>query len=458
MIIFSALFNESQEYFDIYIENFNIFSDANDVLIINVGNFSYEIKDKSLCNRVHIINSKIKRNKWGATLLNGHVENYIFQRDNIKGDDKLFCTLASNALFVRNYDKDSILLELQNSNNNIKSDFLSNLNGWWWHRVKNNKLFCNAFDDKLANSQIEGLLTYAENWEIISKKMPELLEISDGIDEKDIFPFEEIVPATMIASSNKNNLIHVCKIMWERFDLHKQYVGIDEIFTTFKVEKNQLYTNLVENNIFLVKWFIRNNNSLPTYALTNKVIYSSLSNLNKLLLNSNDKKRFSLELIKFISINNLDLIKIDFIRSNNLINFKEALNTEFQLGGGSEAYIVFDKNEYQDLIIDLDINKNLVNLSFKNCSMIENQRVGILYLPLHNPQGNHYLIQWSTCFQKNLIFSKINGSINMDSFEFESELFGCIHVGRQYLSREITYLGIPIYITKEPYQVKFYMF
>ncbi len=102
--VFSVLYNESYEFFQMLVWNFLHFTDSDSALIVNLGK-STEIPDElEIGERVHIIRGE-QRAAWGHTLLNGHIESFRYA-ELIFPNFGWFVPIASNSLFFRRFEPD----------------------------------------------------------------------------------------------------------------------------------------------------------------------------------------------------------------------------------------------------------------------------------------------------------------------------------------------------------------
>lgn len=447
-IVFSTLFNESKDFLEILIKNFLIFSNEEDFFVINIGTSDLDIHVDLSSERIHFVKSNVERKKWGATLLNGHVENFQFSKTLFQDQDFLFCTTASNSLFIKRYEKSRIIESLVDSAGKLQGVSLGEIGGWWWERIKKSDSVCSLLNNKsLVSSQIEGLLTYSENWDEISNLMPRLISASEGITDSEVFPMEEFIPSTIIANSKKNNLIHVCKVMWERFQSGHHLIEINEIYSEFDAFPDQKYINIAPETIFMCKWFMRTSHSLPTVILGDENLHQSFGYLNELLNLNINKNRFIFECIKFLidrdfsytpikfNENKYYLDHIDAGKFNLFLENKDVpIYAEFFNSGSPEDHLSFQ----------VDIIENIIKIKTDYQDNINSRQIGILFLPLIEFSGSHYLIKYDKDIGLSRKFSHINNSRNMDSFDFSNSLVGFVHIGKLYRSKGLTYLGLPI--------------
>ena len=263
-IVFSTLYSENLDYLKIYIDNFLLFSDATDALIIN-SNYDFDLRQIQ-SERVVIHRGKTLRDKLGATLLQGHIENFQFAKK-LFNDEFYFCTVASNCLFFRKYEK-QLLEKIINSKSDrtlINKVDYEKRNFWWWPKISAVEGFSQIFKNSLLNSQIEGFITKSENWNHIEKFGQQLLEISANTPREYLFPFEEVVPSTVLTALNLNFTL-LAKVFWERVNTEG---------TRFTAAADILNPK-VPKQICMYKWFHRSDSSFITQMVADEKLYKSV--------------------------------------------------------------------------------------------------------------------------------------------------------------------------------------
>jgi hypothetical protein len=251
--IFSALFNESAEYFNVFIENFMHYTDQETILIVNLGCEADVAINCDYGLRVHIVRGSVRRAKWGATLLAGHMENFR-EAEQVFPDFRWFITMASNSLFFHPFDMElalDALLESKAQCPDVQWDSLPN--HWHWPRLTDfytaaQYLFKRLGTSGLWNGQIEGRLASRKDWALVADVSAESSGCWNGLEA----PLEELLPVTVISAIGSGQTISICHVKWEPPE--ERIVRIEDLINPINEA----------NYVCLMKWFRRDPRALET--------------------------------------------------------------------------------------------------------------------------------------------------------------------------------------------------
>ena len=207
--------------------------------------------------RVFLFNGNVRRQKLGHTLLLGHLECFDVALREV-GEFAHFCTLASNSLLVRRFDRVAAAATLQTTRHvgSIDLDNLPEL--WWWPTVRKSPDFIVSLKQlvqnaKIASCQIEGLFAARDDWAVVHAKSAQIGELGLLVAPDALFPFEEILPATFFVNGGSAHYIQICHVFWERTHEHPVTINdLAEISTRYPA------------HIFAMKWFERDPDNVET--------------------------------------------------------------------------------------------------------------------------------------------------------------------------------------------------
>jgi len=260
-VVFSALYNESDEFLPHFIKNFLNFTGADEILLINVNPgrlIPLPLIHES--GRIFLFNGSISRHRLGHTLLMGHIESFDYALNNI-GNFDFFCPIASNSLFFRKFNFPDVFSDysLPKNNGYVSIDNLPD--SWWYNNVKKCDDFMHflkneMFLDNLSGWQIEGFFSSKDNWAAIHKNQSNITRSAALVPPDLNFPFEEILPRSIILKFGTSQMSSICHNFWAREGTLYGNVTISDI----------LWPN-VPDRICLMKWFERSFNNLMTFAV-----------------------------------------------------------------------------------------------------------------------------------------------------------------------------------------------
>lgn len=229
--IFSALYNETADYLDVFVANFLNYTDQDTALIVNLGHDVPVPLDRDFGPRVRLIRGEVLRAPWGSTLLAGHMESFGYA-DNVFPDFGWFITIASNCLFFRRFD--GALAVADAVSRTRPSQMWRKWNAlsddWNWPLLRGfetagERMRLQWGIDGLESGQIEGCMASRADWALTAGVAADLAGYWDGLKA----PLEEIMPPTVIDSigSGQRNLI--CHIYWTE---DARFIRLDDMIDT----------------------------------------------------------------------------------------------------------------------------------------------------------------------------------------------------------------------------------
>lgn len=258
--VFSLLHAESLSVLEQCIENFLIFSDEDDFLIVNSTNVE--------CHQVSINSPRVvvvlgdPRQSHGDSLLMGHVENWKHVKRVCFNDENefVFSTMASNSLLFKRYDKRKIIgsmrLPILNS--------LENMKGWQYDSIRKSGSFVKSFGENYAHNQIEGFTTAAYSWELISAEIAKL-SFRDHVLQPQIC-LEEVLPLPVISKFGRV-YTNICAMKWTESRQGDRFVNIRELF-----ERSGKLPHVCQ-----YKWFDRVRPNLEVKIVTQRRLYATFN-------------------------------------------------------------------------------------------------------------------------------------------------------------------------------------
>ncbi|MGY2050519.1 hypothetical protein [Methylobacterium sp. JK268] len=230
-VLFSCIFAEDIDFLKLYIQNFLHFTDDACGLVINLGRDDDLSPLGDVPPRIRIHVGATPRSKVGPTLLIGHLENLdLAERQG--STFAYFCTLASNALFVRRTRACDIPGAMTLGAGDPFACSIDRLpDDWHWPSVASDTAFVaycrSAGFASLRMSQIEGLCASRSDWNRIAAHRPFLDDAARR--EVQTFPYEEILPATVLTAHPTVRFGILCYNFWERFATSGGAVRFDDL-------------------------------------------------------------------------------------------------------------------------------------------------------------------------------------------------------------------------------------
>lgn len=252
-VVFSALYAESDEFLEVFVSNFLLFTDSEALLVVNLSpGRKIACRSAAASGRVHVINGAIERAALGHTLLAAHIQSLRFATGLLGAFDH-FCPMASNSLFVRRFDLAATEHSLA-----IKAPFYSVLaklddlpDVWWWKVLGEDGRFTPFIWsqwrlDTACSYQIEGNFACREDWMEVGRRLDEMLSFPHMSSPPLPYPVEEVLPATVFKYFRSGRHVSICHAYWDRGPLGP--VTIPDIV-------EDLWTMPPE--ICMAKWFMR---------------------------------------------------------------------------------------------------------------------------------------------------------------------------------------------------------
>jgi len=263
--VFSVLYNESDAFISPYLDNFLAFTGPDEFLFVNLppGRELAEDVHHAVSDRIHIFNGSVTRNKIGHTLLMGHLESFS-EALSVCGESQLFCSLASNSLMVRRFNKEATLRELAKKRPARGYDASDLPDSWWWTRLKQSPDALRYLRDtwelkRIWANQIEGFIAAQADWGMLSARLSTIIELGRLIDPVYRVPLEEMLPSTAILHFGSGRYTNICHNFWSRQATSQGKVEIGDL-----LDLPALYPE----HICAMKWFERDIAASETLAVT----------------------------------------------------------------------------------------------------------------------------------------------------------------------------------------------
>ncbi len=273
LVVFSALYNESDAFLGAYLANFLHYTGAESVLLVNLPP-DRAIPDIPPHKRIVLFNGDVKRFKFGHTLLMGHLESYALALRRFERFD-YFCPLASNSLFVRRFDPAASVRQLR-AGHKVPTDLditydvgldIDRLpDNWHWPKIAGNPKLVAFLKDRwnvarLSENQIEGLMASRADWGLLHARMTEFPLLGELLVQEDwaFLPMEEILPSTFFLSFGSGRYVNICHVFWNRFN----HTGSGRVTVA-----DLLGFNRHPAHLCLLKWFERDVRAVETAAVT----------------------------------------------------------------------------------------------------------------------------------------------------------------------------------------------
>lgn len=275
-VVFSTLYRETFDYLPEYIANFLHFV-SNSTLLINMPADHYEkavrlpdVNRLQFGNRVQFVRAHAPRQNFGSGLLLAHLYNFSLARQ--VQDFDYFCTLASNALFFREFNLlECIQVIMREKKVPTVPVTTSDRSGNWAKIMASRPLLDFMAEqgfEKFCCNQIEGMIASVANWEKVASRQKLFEEIEANFtDDKIRFPVEEVLPGTIMANEGDGGFTHLCWNHWERVPSGGK-VRFDDLLSL----PNRRYSP----QTFAVKWFDRDARAPITHALTDPLMNERL--------------------------------------------------------------------------------------------------------------------------------------------------------------------------------------
>jgi len=247
--VFSALYNESAEYLDFFVDNFLAHTDHLCHLYVNLSLQSPASEQQIDSARVTVFRGGFERQAFGPTLLAGHFEAFVRACSEI-ADFEYFSTIASNSLFFRQFDSPAVLQELSLRPRHTPTQAIHDLpNKWYWPHLRSESSACEALAHKwnlqaLTDGQIEGRFASRDDWQIVRDVHESLMPHWQSLQA----PLEEILPPTVICVLGSGKTINIC---------YNRFAEIKEAYRGGFATAQDLSAPHYPQHICLLKWFER---------------------------------------------------------------------------------------------------------------------------------------------------------------------------------------------------------
>ncbi|GBR54931.1 hypothetical protein AA106555_1865 [Neokomagataea thailandica NBRC 106555] len=272
-VVLATLFNESDAFLMMYLDNFLAFTPDNVSLVVNFPpGRSIPPEATSLHPRIVIFNGLTERQKWGETLMLGHLESLQLAENHFDRYD-YFAVMASNSLFHRPFNLASILVQLDLGNDaplgsersydndtHVPVDALPSNGTWMWQHCSIVPEITRYFDETLglkhlSVTQIEGLFATRESWLVLLAYKEAIAGLGQFCNNGPIMALEELLPPSIFRQHASGQFVHLCHMLWKK---------AREVTVTDLVD---LGPNLPDH-ICSMKWFARDGQSASTLAVT----------------------------------------------------------------------------------------------------------------------------------------------------------------------------------------------
>lgn len=286
VVAFATNYNEEDRFLPVYIDNFLNFTPENCHVFINFPKSRQIPTDLLTPNpRVHVFNGIIERNKWGGTLLLGHMESYGEALRTLENID-YFCTCASNGLFVRAFDFAATVRRLEFKDDapvgmtrhyliDVPLDAVPRGEAWVWDNLQEAENFRKYLIEEadislMSLNQIEGLFASGQEWNTLYERINILKKCNEYFlnPMQNTPALEEFLPVTFFRNFGSGKFTNICHMLWEPI---REIIFPDLIQCIQKLPVHMSQ----------IKWFSRDPDSTPTAALSrtwSRDLLATLSN------------------------------------------------------------------------------------------------------------------------------------------------------------------------------------
>ena len=281
-IVFSALYNESDEFLHAYLANFLHYTGAESVLLVNFPP-GRALPVVVANERVVLFNGETRRFKFGHTLLVGHLESYGLAQQRFERFD-YFCPVASNSLFVRSFDPAAAIRQLRAGHKvptdldityDIGLDIDRLPDNWHWPKIGSNPPLMTFLKERwnierLSQNQIEGLMASSADWELLHARLPDFPSMGSLVAREGsaFLPLEEILPSTFFLGFGSGCYVNICHVFWNRFN----HTGSGRV-----TADDLLAFRHHPAHLCMMKWFERDAAAVETAAVTQPWSQSALN-------------------------------------------------------------------------------------------------------------------------------------------------------------------------------------
>lgn len=272
-IVFAALFNESDAFLARYIDNFLAYTPGNVCLTLNFPvDRTIPLALRTISPRVHIFNGTVRREKWGHTLLLGHIESFEAAQS-VFPDFAYFATMASNGLLVRPFDAAAALQQLPLASKvpvaserayerDTDVDVLEpTYHGtWMWHHFRNTAglgayLHAEMHLERASVTQIEGLFARRADWQQLANRRTLIEGLEDYVTMDNFMAMEELLATSVFNAFGSGEYTHICRVLWSG----ARQVTVDDMLAMVPH---------LPAHLCALKWFDRSPTAQSTLAVT----------------------------------------------------------------------------------------------------------------------------------------------------------------------------------------------
>lgn len=260
-VVFSALYNETLEYLELFLNNFLAHTSEDSELVVNISDKVSLPTSYHVPPRITIITARAQRSAFGSTLLTGHME--VFHHAEVALPDfEWFVPVASNSLFIRKFDIDAAILRaasqgMLSKNTDFDAQIDALPNHWHWPKLQGFEPAAARLNERWGirgffKGQIEGQFSSRENWSKVARVHEDLAGMWVGLEA----PLEEILPYTVINSIGTGQKAHICHVHWSRSE--GKFVKMADL-----IDLSDMF-----QHVCMMKWFQRSHLSAETLSVS----------------------------------------------------------------------------------------------------------------------------------------------------------------------------------------------
>ena len=261
-VVFSVLYNETEAFLELLVKNFLGFTGPESILVVNLpAGREIARRPGDGTGRVFIFSGAIRRQKFGHTLLSGHIESFAYAAGML-GRFDFFCPLASNSLLGRRFSLPEAAARLADTHHAAHVPLDQLPDSWWWGFIKRTPRLVAYMREQwnlrtICGSQIEGLFASRADWALLHDAFPQILEFGGLVDPDAAPALEEVLPATFFTNFGSGHYTHVCHLLWRPG--HAGRVGIDDLLGM---------QDSYAAHVCALKWFDRSADDLAAVAVS----------------------------------------------------------------------------------------------------------------------------------------------------------------------------------------------
>ncbi|MBS4074948.1 discoidin domain-containing protein [Ameyamaea chiangmaiensis] len=274
-VAFSVLFAETDAYLFRLIDNFLARTDDNCVLFVNFpAARTIPPEALTLSDRVVVFNGPTPREKWGNTLLVGHLECFARARATTPAFG-WFCTIASNSLFIKPFDLVATLEQVAQGHKvpaaaersydndmNVPVGTVPDNATWMWIHLQGTQSLHPYLREEmgletLSVTQIEGLFASMADWSLVYERLPAIFGMTPHLQPQFYMALEESLPVTIFNRFGSGLYTHICYMFWRG----ARVAGVDDVLAL---------PHRLPAHLAMLKWFDRNPDDPATTLVTHE--------------------------------------------------------------------------------------------------------------------------------------------------------------------------------------------